>query len=196
MGSSIIYSESMDFKAFEKKILDEMKRSVEFLEKEFAKIRTNRVHPSLIEEVRIFAYGSQILLKNAAVITVQDGNCLVIQPFDLSLVEEIEKALSQADLGSQPRNDGKIIKVAIPPLSLSRRNELLKMVQKKHEESLISIRKVRQDFFNEVKEAEKKKKISEDISHKLQKNIQNTLDSVSLLLSSLNKKKEEALFSS
>ena len=191
--SNIKVSEQISLKEFEKSVSDEMKKAIEFFEKELSKIRTNRTHPSLIEDVKISIYGSNKPLKALAVITTPEANSLLIQPFDVSTIIEIEKVLSLIDLGGQAKNDGKSIKIIIPPMSQSRRSELVKMVYKKQEEALIAVRKTRQDVLGLIKQAEKDKKLSEDVSSRFQKTLQNVLDSISNNLSVICKKKEASL---
>jgi ribosome recycling factor len=191
--SNIKVSEQVSLKEFEKNVFDEMKKAIEFFEKELSKIRTNRTHPSLIEDIKVNIYGAVKPLKAMAVITTPEANSLLIQPFDVSTIVEIEKALSLIDLGGQAKNDGKSIKIIIPPMSQSRRAELVKMVYKKQEESLIAVRKIRQDVSGLIKQAEKDKKLSEDMSLRFQKVLQNVLDSISNNLSTICKKKEASL---
>lgn len=192
--NGLIITESTLPKDFEKRVLEEMKKSVDFFEKEIAKLRTNRAHSSLIEDVKINVYGGQMMpLKNIAVITTPEPAVLLIQPFDPSTIIDIEKGLSTCDFGSQPKNDGKMIKIVLPQMSKDRRQELIKMVSKKQEETLIGIRKTRQDIVAIIKQAEKDKKISEDSSERFQKLLQQCLDAITLIINSISKKKELAL---
>lgn len=191
--SNIIFSESLSQKDFEKKVLEEMKKSVDFLDKELLKIRTSRANPSLVDNIKVDVYGQLMPLRSIAVITVPEPATIFIQPFDISSISQIEKALMQSDLGTQPRNDGKSIKIILPPMSQARRSELIKNVHKKQEEFLITIRKIRQDFLTSLKQAEKDKKISEDLSQRLQKSLQFCLDETSKNISKLVENKEKAL---
>jgi ribosome recycling factor len=191
--SIIKISEQISIKEFEKSVIEEMKKSADFLNSELAKIRTNKVNTSLIEDIKIAIHGKNIPLKGLSVITTPDACTLSIQPFDISNINDIEKALSQVNLGAQAKNDGKIIKITVPPMSKERRLELIKLVGKKKDEALIGIRKIRQEILATIKQTEKDKKISEDLSTKLQKTLQNGLDSVTLILNSLCQKKEISL---
>lgn len=166
-----------------------------FLEKELSKIRASRAHPSLIEDIKISTYaGQQItLLKHLALITTPDAITLLIQPFDASTNNDIEKALSQSDIGLNPKNDGKTIKISLPPMSKERRMELSKTVSKKKEEVVIQARKTRQDILNEIKKAEKDKHLSQDNSQRLQKTLQQSFDKINDQLELLCKKKETSL---
>lgn len=193
MSIKIIYSENLSIKDFEKSISEEVKKIVEFLDKELIKLRVNRVHPSLVEDLKVNIYGKVTLLKGLAVITTPESNIIIISPFDPSNISEIEKALSILDLGGTPKNDGKTIKIIIPPMSQSRRLELVKMVHLKKEESLISIRKIRQEVLSDLKKVEKDKKISEDFSKKLQKSLQNFIEEINLSINLICQKKEKSL---
>lgn len=193
MSSDFVISESISQKDFEKKVNDEIKKVIDFLEKELAKIRTNRSHPSMVEDLKIMAYGELNPLKNLAMITTPESNSIVISPFDPSIINDIEKILSTIDFGALPKNDGKTIKIILPPMSQTRRQELTKMVGKKQEETLSAVRKIRQEFLDLIKKTEKDKKISEDISKRLQKYLQNCIDIMSNTVSTISKKKEQAL---
>ena len=193
MTIKITYSENLSIKDFEKSISEETKKIVDFLDKELLKLRTNRVHPSLVEDLKVNVYGKVTLLKGLAVITTSESNIIVISPFDPSNIAEIEKALSALDLGGTPKNDGKTIKIVIPPMSQSRRLELVKMVHSKKEESLISIRKIRQEVLNDLKKVEKDKKVSEDFSKKLQKSLQNSIEEINSTINLICQKKEKSL---
>ncbi len=190
----IDFSENLSLKNFEKHALDEMKIVVEFFEKELSKLRTNRAHPSLIEDVIVQVYGQTMPLKNVAVITVSDAHTFVIQPFDVNTINDIERGISQNTyLGASPRNDGQTIKIILPPMSQARRLDLVKTVKNKHEEALIGIRKIRQEVLTLVKDAEKAKKISEDLCKRLQKQLQTTVDSVTEKITALQHAKEASL---
>jgi ribosome recycling factor len=191
--NGLIITETLSPKDFEKRVLEEMKKTVDFFEREIAKLRTNRAHASLVEDIRVQVYGQQMPLKNLAVITVPEATVLLIQPFDTNTIIDIEKALSTCDLGGQPRNDGKMIKIILPPMSQARRMEMMKVVSKKQEEALVGIRKVRQDVVTLIKQSEKDKKVSEDTSARLQKLLQTLLDSITNTISQITKKKEVSL---
>lgn len=186
-------SENTSIKNFEKEINDLLKPNFDFLEKELAKLRTNRAHPSLIEDIKIFCYNSSNQLKNLGIITILESNTLLIQPFDIDTLPDIEKALSQSEFGFNPKNDGNSIKIVLPQISKERRIELVKLVSKKNEEIMNSGRKIRQDILNEIKKKEKDKKISQDFSQRLQKILQNSFDQFSQTINQISKKKEISL---
>lgn len=192
--STIILTEDISQKTFEKYVNDLMQESSLFCEKELQKIRTNRAHPSLIEELRVQAYGNIMILKDLAVIAVIDNQTLSIQPFDIGVLGDIEKALTQdGNLGAMPRNDGKMLKISLPSMSQARRQELIKIAGKQKELALVGLRKTRQDILQLVKDAEKNKKISEDLGKRLQKSIQTSLDHFTNIIENIVQKKEQAI---
>jgi ribosome recycling factor len=186
-------NDNINPKNFEKLAEKEFAASVSFLEKELQKIRTNRAHPSLIEDIKVMLYGDLTPLKHIAHITCSDTVTISVQPFDRSTIGEIEKALSQSDIGLNPKNDGVTIKITLPTMSKERRAELIKQVGKKKEEALIQGRTIRQDITKKITESEKKKQISEDTSKKLQKSLQTVFDKINNDTNSLAKKKESQI---
>jgi ribosome recycling factor len=193
IGSQL--NDTTNLKNFENELLKLFTPILSFLEKELSKIRTNRAHPSLIEDIRVVTYGGQetTLLKHLALITTPDALTLLIQPFDISTNTDIEKALSQSEVGLNPKNDGKAIKISLPPMSKERRIELNKTVSKKKEDGIVQARKIRQDILNEIKKAEKDKNISQDFSQRLQKTLQQSFDKINEQLDLICKKKEQSL---
>ncbi len=189
----INFTEALSLKEFEKQVSDEMKKGVSFLETELSKIRTNRAHTSLVEGIKVERFGQFMSMRALAIITIPDAITILIQPFDASSIGDIEKAIMQSDLGSQPRNDGKSIKITLNPMSQSRRLELIKITNKKLEESLNGIRKIRQELISSIKQAEKNKKISEDLSQRFQKLTQNSLENVTKMMQTIVFQKEKAL---
>lgn len=188
-------NDAINLKNFENDSLKLFSPVLLFLEKELVKIRTNRAHPSLIEDIKIITYGGAetTQLKNLALITTADALTLFIQPFDASTANDIEKALSQSEIGLNPKNDGRLIKINLPPMSKERRIELSKTVSKKKEDAIVQARKTRQDILNEIKKAEKDKKLSQDFSQRLQKILQQSFDKINEQLDLISKKKETFL---
>lgn len=185
-------TENTTQKDLDKLLNPEIQKVVVFFESELKKMRTGRASTALVEDIKVSVYhGSQIMsLKGLALITVSDSSTLTIQPFDPSTIADIEKAISAVDLGVQPRNDGKSIKISFPPMSKERRAELGKIVSKKEEETLVSIRKIRHETLEHIKNAEKKSKtISEDAAKRIQKFLQNIIDDQSKTISGLAQKK-------
>jgi len=141
---------------------DKMKKALESVTREFSEIRTGRASPHLVEGLHINYYGTPTLLKGLASITTTDAHLIVIQPWDISCVTEIEKAILKSNLGITPSNDGKVIRLAFPPLSKERRQELVKVVHRMAEEGKVSLRTIRRDAKESLEKLEKDKVIAED----------------------------------
>ena len=163
-----------------KKILEETQRKMDkalsMTRKEFQDLRTGRASISLVEHLSADYYGTPTPLKGLATISTPDARTIQIQPWDVSILGEIERAIQKSDLGLTPANDGKIIRLQIPPLTEERRAELAKVVRRVAEEGLVAIRNVRHEAIESVKGLEKKKTISEDESHHAQKEVQKLTD--------------------
>ncbi len=153
-----------------------MKKSLAKLEKELAAIRTGRASTALLEDIRVTYYGTPTPLNQLATISVPEARLITIQPWDKSIIKEIEKAISHSDLGLNPSSDGNVIRITFPPLTEERRKELVKVVKKIGEEYKIAIRNIRRDSNEEVKEMEKEKLVSEDESKRALKEIQKITD--------------------
>ena len=139
-----------------------MQKALEAIVREFGTIRTGRASPALVEGVRVDYYGTPTPLKQLANIATPDAKLLTIQPWDANLLPEIEKALQKADLGLTPMNDGKLIRVSIPPLSTERREELTKVAHRTAEEGRVSIRTIRHGAKEQIEKLQKEKSITED----------------------------------
>lgn len=143
-------------------IEERMQKTVDGMKTELATIRTGRATPSLVEHLRIEYSGATMLLNQLAGISAPDANLLVIQPWDKSSIQSIEKAIRTSDLGLNPVNDGNVIRINVPPLSEERRQELIKVVHKRLEERRVAIRNLRREAMDELKESEKNKEMSQD----------------------------------
>ncbi len=139
-----------------------MKKTIEAVSREFSEVRTGRAHPGLVEGIHIDYYGSPTLLKQLASISIPDAHLIVIQPWDPTVIAEVEKAILKSNLGLTPSNDGKIIRLSIPSLSRERREELAKMVKKMAEEGKVSLRTIRHSGKESIEKLEKDKSIPED----------------------------------
>ena len=143
-------------------IEEKMQKTVEGLKQELATIRTGRATPTLIEHIKVDYAGVSTPLNQIAGISVPDARLLVIQPWDKSSIRNIEKAILTSDLGLNPASDGNVIRINIPPLSEERRQELIKVVRRRVEERRVTVRNLRREAMNELKELEKNKDISQD----------------------------------
>ncbi|MEE8419777.1 MAG: ribosome recycling factor [Dehalococcoidales bacterium] len=141
---------------------EKMEKAVDGLKQDLATIRTGRASPALIEHLKVDYAGSPMPLNQIAGISVPEARLLVIQPWDPGSIKNIEKAIVSSDLGLNPSSDGKIIRIAIPPLSDERRQELIKAVHHRIEERRITVRNLRRDAMEELKGLEKDKEISQD----------------------------------
>ncbi len=141
---------------------DKLKKSIEFVSRNFAEVRTGRANPALVEGLHIDYYGTPTMLKSMAQISVPDAHMLVIQPWDPSAIAEIEKAIMKSSLGITPSNDGKVVRLSVPALSKDRRQELVKVVHKMAEEGRVSLRTVRHETKALLEKLEKDKAITED----------------------------------
>ncbi len=168
-----------------------MHKSVEALQKELATIRTGRASPGLIEHLRVEYAGSPLPLNQLAGITVPGPNLLVIQPWDRGSIGNIEKAILSSDLGLNPTNDGRVIRVNIPPLTEERRQELIKVVRRRVEEGKVSIRNLRREVMDELKVQEKNKEISQDEQKRIQGQLQKVTDSFIAEIDRVGQEKEK-----
>ncbi|MFC1904487.1 ribosome recycling factor [Chloroflexota bacterium] len=159
------------------KTSDKMVKSVEALKGELVTIRTGRATPSLIEHIKVEYAGAPISLNQIAGISAPEARLLVIQPWDKGSLRSIEKAIMTSDLGLNPASDGSVIRLAIPPLTEERRQELIRVVRKRIEERKVLIRNLRRDAMNELKELEKNKDISQDEHKRAQNQLQKLTDS-------------------
>jgi len=153
-----------------------MKKSIDALHHELTKIRTGRAHPSLLDHIKVDYYGSDMPLNQVASITVSDARTLLVTPWEKTMVQPIEKAILTSDLGLNPATAGTAIRVPMPPLTEARRKELIKVVRNEAEQAKVSVRNVRRDANNELKEAVKNKLISEDDERRAQDIIQKLTD--------------------
>lgn len=145
---------------------EKMKKSIELLRKEYASLRAGRANPSILDKIQVEYYGTPTSLTQMANVSAPEPRLLMIQPWDKTTVPLIEKAILKSDLGLNPSNDGSAIRIIIPQLNQERRQELVKVVHKKSEETRVSIRNLRRDCNDRIKALEKAKTISEDDSKK------------------------------
>jgi len=176
-----------------KEIEEMMKKAIESVKREFTELRSGRANPKMVEGIRVNYYGTPTLLKDISTITVPEARLIVINPWDANSIKEIEKAIFSSDLGMTPVNDGKTIKLIVPPLSEERRQELVKLVKKIAEEGRISIRTIRRNAKEKVKSLEKEKKISQDERFKTEEEIQKLTDRYIEEIDKLFEEKEKEL---
>lgn len=168
-----------------------MHKSLEALQRELVTIRTGRASPALIEHVKVDYSGSILPLNQLATITSPGPTMLCIQPWDKTAMNIIEKSILKSDLGLTPINDGRMIRINIPPLSEERRTELLKVVRRRIEEAKIAVRNIRRDALEELKTQEKDKDISQDELKQLQNHLQKLTDAYTVRVEQAGKDKEK-----
>jgi ribosome recycling factor len=180
-----------DIKSFQVPMEAEMQKSILHFERELLKIRSGRAHTSLVENVLVSSYGQAPMpLKNLASLTAPEARLIIIQPWDTSILDDIETALEEAQLGVQPVNDGAIIRIQLPNISSDRRDELVKSLHKKLEECKVAVRNVRKEFHNILRDSKKDKLISENFFNRLSDVLQDVTDKFTGKADQLSKKKE------
>lgn len=167
-----------------------MQGAVRALEEELATIRTGRASPALAERVAVDYYGTQTPLVQLATISAPEPRLLTIRPFDPGSINEIERAILASDLGLTPSNDGKIIRLSIPPLTEERRHELVKVVRSRTEEGRVAVRNVRRDVQNDLREFEREKLISEDELRRAEEDLQKLTDRYIEQINGMGQRKE------
>jgi ribosome recycling factor len=160
-----------------RKTTERMTGAIEALKKEFASIRTGRASLALLDGIVVNYYGASTLLQQLASMSIPESRLIAIQPWDPKIIPDIEKAIMKSDLGITPVNDGRMIRIQIPPLTEERRKQLVKIVKKKAEETKVAIRNIRRDTNEEIKKIEKEKHLSEDDIKRFQDEIQKVTDS-------------------
>ncbi|MFV9507009.1 MAG: ribosome recycling factor [Oscillochloridaceae bacterium umkhey_bin13] len=167
-----------------------LKKAVEAMRHQLATIRTGRASAGLVEHLSVEAYGSPMPLNQLANISVPEARLIVIQPFDAGMIKTIEKAIQHSDLSINPSNDGRVIRLGIPPLTEERRREMVKVVRSRVEDVKISVRNQRRDAIDQLKELETEKLISEDDLKRGQDRVQQLTDKCIADLDHLGKEKE------
>jgi ribosome recycling factor len=168
-----------------------MQKTVESTQRAFNTIRTGRANASLLDKVLVDYYGSPTSLKSLAIISTPDASTILIQPYDRSSLNIIEKAISLSDVGLTPSNDGSVIRLNIPPLTSDRRKEFVKMAAKYAEEGRVAIRNIRRDVIDSIRKQEKNTEISEDEARDLQDELQKLTNKHTARIDSLLAEKEK-----
>ena len=163
---------NVDFKEFSKK----MDRTLDHLAEEFDAVRAGRANPKVLDRITVEYYGQATPLNGVATISTPDARTLVIQPWDTQLLKEIQKAIQASDLGINPQNDGRVIRLVFPQLTEERRKDLTKQVKKYAEEAKVAMRNIRRDGMDYVKKLKKNSEITEDDQKKAEKDLQDLLD--------------------
>ncbi|MBW2563447.1 MAG: ribosome recycling factor [Deltaproteobacteria bacterium] len=172
---------------------DNMGKSIDALKNEFNRVRTGRASLTILDGIRVDYYGTLTPLNQMANLSVPESRLITIQPWDISVIKEVEKAILKSDLGLTPSNDGKIIRISIPPLTEERRKELVKVINKISEDHKIAVRNIRRDSNELLKGLKKDGDISEDDAFKAQDQVQKITDEHIKLIDDVNKEKEKEI---
>ena len=163
---------SVDFAEFGKR----MDKSLDHLAEEFGAVRAGRANAKVLDRITVEYYGSETPLNGVATISTPDARTLVIQPWDTTLLKEIQKSIQASDLGINPQNDGKVIRLIFPQLTEERRKDLTKQVKKYAEDAKVAMRNIRRDGMDYIKKLKKDNEITEDEQKKAEKDLQDLLD--------------------
>ena len=159
-----------------KEFTDRMEKTCSVLQENFAAVRAGRANPAVLDKICVDYYGSETPIQQVATISTQDARTLAIQPWDSSILKAIEKAILCSDLGINPQNDGRVIRLVFPQLTEERRKDLTKQVKKYAEDAKVAMRNIRRDGMDYVKKLKKNSEITEDDQKKAEKDLQDLLD--------------------
>ncbi len=172
-----------------------MEKCLDSLDGDFQTIRAGRANPKILNNITVEYYGTATPLNQLASISVPEARLLTIQPFDPSILRDIEKAINVSDIGINPQNDGKIIRLSFPQLTEEHRKKLVKEVSKRGEEAKVAIRNVRRDSMDDIKKLKKNSEITEDDQKDGEKKLQDITDKYIKQVDAMVKKKEEEVLS-
>ena len=174
-------------------IKERMEKTISVLDENFSEVRAGRANPAILNKVRIDYYGTPTPINQIAGVSVPEARLIVIQPWDISALKDIEKAILASDIGLNPNNDGKVIRLSFPELTEERRKDLVKDVKKIAEEAKVSIRAIRRDGIDEAKEKCKNSEITEDEKASLEDKIQKLTDKYIAQIDKLLEDKEKEI---
>ena len=173
---------------------EKMDKTISVLQENFAEVRAGRANPAILNKIKVDYYGTPTPINQVAGISVPEARLIVIQPWDLSLLKEIEKEILKAEIGINPNNDGKVIRLAFPELTEERRKELVKDIKKTAEDSKVSIRSIRREGLDEAKKLQKDNQMTEDELKNAEDRIQKLTDNkISEIDRILNEKEKEIM---
>ena len=172
---------------------EKMQKTIEVVKSNFAAVRAGRANAGVLDRITVEYYGAPTPLNQVANIGSPDPRTLTVQPYDMSLLKAVEKAIQTSDLGINPQNDGRVIRLAFPQLTEERRKELTKQVRKYGEEGKVALRNIRRDAMDDIKKKTKKSELTEDDQKKLEKELQDMTDKRCKDIDDLTAKKEKEL---
>ena len=176
-------------------IKEKMSKTISVLQEDFSEVRAGRANPAILNKIRVDYYGTPTPINQVAGISVPEARLIVIQPWDTSLLKEIEKEILKAEIGINPNNDGKVIRLAFPELNEERRKELVKEIKKTAEESKVSIRSIRREAIDEAKKMQKDNQMTEDELKGAEDKIQKLTDSKTAEIDKILAEKEKEIMS-
>ena len=172
-----------------------MEKCLDSIERDYKAVRAGRANPGILDRITVDYYGVPTPLNQMAAISVPEPRMLMIQPWDASTIREIEKAINTSDIGINPSNDGKVIRLSFPPLTEERRKELVKDISKRAEEAKVAVRNIRRDSFDDLKKLKKDNSITEDDQKDGEKELQKITDDYIKQVEDMEKKKEQEILS-
>ena len=172
---------------------EKMQKTIEVVKSNFAAVRAGRANAGVLDRITVEYYGAPTPLNQVANIGSPDPRTLTVQPYDMSLLKAVEKAIQTSDLGINPQNDGRVLRLAFPQLTEERRKELTKQVRKYGEEGKVALRNIRRDAMDDIKKKTKKSELTEDDQKKLEKELQDMTDKRCKDIDDLTAKKEKEL---
>ncbi|MCC8016231.1 MAG: ribosome recycling factor [Clostridiales bacterium] len=177
------------------KTKEKMEKCLDSLDRDYKAVRAGRANPAVLDRISVDYYGTPTPINQMAAISVPEPRTLMIQPWDISSLKEIEKAINTAEIGINPNNDGKVIRLIFPPLTEERRKELVKNISKRSEEAKVAIRNIRRDAMDDLKKLKKNSEITEDDLKDGEKKMQDITDSYVKQTDEMEKKKEQEILS-
>ncbi len=177
------------------KAKEKMEKCLDALNRDYKAVRAGRANPAILDRVTVDYYGTPTPINQMAAISVPEPRMLMIQPWDASTLKDIEKAINTAEIGINPSNDGKVIRLAFPALTEERRKELVKDISKRGEEAKVAVRNVRRDAMDDIKKLKKDNEITEDDQKNGEKKLQDITDSYIKQVEEMVKKKEDEVLS-
>lgn len=172
---------------------EKMRKSVNVLDADYKSIRAGRANPGVLDKISVDYYGTETPVNQVAAISVSEARVLVIQPWDASMLKALEKAIQTSDLGINPTNDGKVLRIAFPQLTEERRREIVKQVHKLAEDSKVAVRSIRRDAMEKFKAMKKSSEITEDDLKDCEKKVQHLTDKYCDEVDALSKAKEKEI---
>lgn len=177
------------------KAKEKMEKCLTALERDYSAVRAGRANPAILDKVMVDYYGVPTPINQMAAVSVPEARLLVVQPWDASTLKEIEKAINTADIGINPQNDGKVIRLTFPQLTEEHRKTLQKDISKRGEEAKVAVRNVRRDSMDDIKKLKKDNEITEDDQKTGEKKLQDITDDYIKQVEAITKKKEEEILS-